>query len=112
MIIIFLTFCSIGIKEHKKSDLHRICIDRRVASRIVSMNGTVAGQLQCVNLNVQTRKYLGILIQTLWKIIKEEMALAKFKPLVEFLRQVQCPDIVDWFKISNVKERSGLNSFF
>ena len=105
MNIIFFSFCSIGIKEHKQSDLHRTCVDRRLASRMVLMNSDVAGQLRCVNLDVQTRKYLSVLIRTLWKIIKEEMALAKFKPLVEFLHQVQCPDIVDWFKISNVKER-------
>ena len=58
---------------HKNSDLHRTCADRRAASRIVSVNGSVAGQLQCVNLDMQTRKYLAILIQTLWKIIREEM---------------------------------------
>ncbi|CAF1541740.1 unnamed protein product [Adineta ricciae] len=73
-----------GIKEHKK------------------MKCSVVGQLHCVNLDTQTRKYLAILVQTLWKIIREEMALSKFKPLIEFLHQVHCPDIVDWFKISNI----------
>lgn len=95
----------IGIREHKKSDLHRTCVDRRDASRIVSVNGDVAGQLRCVSLDIQTRKYLAILVQTLWKIIREEMALMKFKPFIQFLHQVQCPDVVDWFNISNVKER-------
>lgn len=33
------------------------------------------------------------------------MALVKFKPLIQFLYHVQCPDVVDWFNISNVKER-------
>ncbi|CAF4934312.1 unnamed protein product, partial [Rotaria sp. Silwood1] len=94
-----------GIQEQKKSDLHRTRTDRRIASKIVSINGNVAGQLQCVNLDIQTRKYLTILIQTLWNIIKEEIALVKFKTLIQFLYHVQCPDVVNWFKISNVKER-------
>ncbi|CAF4803610.1 unnamed protein product [Rotaria sp. Silwood2] len=75
------------------------------ASRIVSTSGNVIGQLQCVNLDMQTRKYRAVLIQTLWKIIREEMPLVKFKPLIQFLYHLQCPDIVNWFKISNVKER-------
>ncbi|CAF3258021.1 unnamed protein product [Rotaria sp. Silwood2] len=89
----------------KKKDLHRTCVNRRAASRIVSTSGNMIAQLQCVNLDMQTRKYCAVLIQTLWKIIREEMPLAKFKPLIQFLYHLQCPDIVNWFKISNVKER-------
>ncbi|CAF1302216.1 unnamed protein product [Rotaria sp. Silwood1] len=84
-----------SITKHKNSDLHKTCADRRAASKIAAVNGSVAGQLQCVNLDIQTRKYLSILIQTLWKIIREEMPFSKFKPLIQFLYDVPCPDIVN-----------------
>jgi hypothetical protein len=53
----------------------------------------------------QTRKYLSVLLQTLWFIIKEEMSLMKFKPFIELLQKVECPGIVEWLNLSNVKQR-------
>jgi hypothetical protein len=38
-------------------------------------------------------------------MLKEEMPLMKFKPLIELLRKVDCPGIVEWFQLSNVKQR-------
>jgi hypothetical protein len=56
-------------------------------------------------LETQTKKYLSVLLQTLWFIIKEELALVKFKPFIELLQKVECPGIVEWLKLSNVKQR-------
>ena len=48
---------------------------------------------------------LSVLLQTLWFLIKEEIALMKFKSFVELLHKVECPGIVDWLHLSNVKQR-------
>lgn len=68
-------------------------------------NGNIIGQLNCVNLENQTKKYLCILLQVLWFIIKEEMALSKFKSFIELLKKVDCPGIVEWLRLSNSKQR-------
>lgn len=68
-------------------------------------SGNIIGQLNCVNLENQTKKYLSVLLQTLWFLIKEEIALMKFKSFVELLHKVECPGIVDWLNLSNVKQR-------
>ncbi|CAF4546828.1 unnamed protein product [Rotaria sp. Silwood2] len=93
-----------GIKNHKNSDLHRASRERRIAAKIVANNGNIIGQLNCVNLENQTKKYLSILLQVFWFIIKEEMALTKFKPFIELLKKVDCPGIVEWLKLSNIKQ--------
>ena len=88
-----------------QSDLHRESRARRIAAKSVEVNGSIVGQLNCVNLENQTKKYLIVLLQTLWFIIKEELALTKFKPFIELLQKVECPGIVEWLNLSNVKQR-------
>jgi hypothetical protein len=56
-------------------------------------------------METQTRKYLRVILQTLWFIIKEEMSLMKFKSFVELLQKVECPGIVEWLNLSNLKQR-------
>ncbi len=68
-------------------------------------NGNIIGQLNCVNLENQTKKYLSILLRTLWFILKEEIALRKFKSFLELLHKVECPAVVEWLNLSNVKQR-------
>jgi len=87
--------------------LHRQSRKRQVAAKIVEVNGNiaVAAQINHVNLEANTEKYLRVLLQTLWFIIKEEMPLMKFKTFVELLHKVECPSIVEWLNLSNVKQR-------
>jgi len=94
-----------GIKRHQNSDLHRQSRKRQVAAKIVEVNGNIAAQINHVNLEAHTEKYLRVLLQTLWFIIKEEMPLMKFKTFVELLHKVECPSIVEWLNLSNVKQR-------
>ncbi|CAF1531987.1 unnamed protein product, partial [Rotaria sordida] len=94
-----------GIQQHQNSDLHRESRARRIAAEIVKNNGNIIGQLNCVNLENQTKKYLSVLLQTLWFIIKEEIALMKFKSFVELLHKFECPGVVEWLNLSNVKQR-------
>ncbi len=90
-----MSFCSSGIREHEQSDLHRQSKERRIIVRNIRDRGDVVGQLNCVSMQEQTEKYLSILIQALWYILTEEMALMKFKSLIQFLQRVQCPGIVE-----------------
>ncbi|CAF1455821.1 unnamed protein product [Rotaria magnacalcarata] len=46
-----------GIKNHQNSDLHRASREKRIATKIVATNGNIIGQLNCVNLENQTKKY-------------------------------------------------------
>jgi hypothetical protein len=85
--------------------LHRQSRKRQVAAKIVEVNGNTTAQINCVNLEAHTEKYLRVLLQTLWFIIEEEMPLMKFKTFVELLHKVECPSIVQWLNLSNVKQR-------
>jgi hypothetical protein len=85
--------------------LHRESRERQVAAKIVEVNGNIAAQINCVNLETQTLKNLRVLLQTLWFIIKEEISLIKFKSFVELLHKVECPGIAEWLNLSNVKQR-------
>jgi len=85
--------------------LHRQSRKRQVAAKIVEVNGNITAQINCVNLEAYTEKYLRVLLQTLWFIIKEEMPLMKLKTLVDLLHKVECPSIVEWLNLSNVKQR-------
>lgn len=96
---------ALGIKQHQASDVHRQSRARKIAREIVENNGNIIGQLNCVNLETQTKKYLKVLLQVLWFMVKEEIALVKFKSFVELLHQVECPGIVEWLNLSNVKQR-------
>ncbi len=98
-------FSSSGIREHEQSDLHRQSRERRVIARNILDKGDVVGQMHCVNMQQQTEKYLSILIQAFWYILTQEMALMKFKSLIQFLQRVECPGIVEWMKLSNIKQR-------
>jgi hypothetical protein len=85
--------------------LHRQSKERRIIARNVRDKGDVVGQIHCVNMQKQTEKYLSILVQVLWYILIEEMALMKFKSLIQLLQRVECPGIIEWMKLSNVKQR-------
>jgi hypothetical protein len=98
-------FCSSGIREHEKSDLHRQSKERRIIAKNICEKGDVVGQMRCVSMQKQTEKYLSILIQAFWYILSEEMALMKFKSFIQLLQRVECPGIVEWMKLSNVKQR-------
>ncbi|CAF5014118.1 unnamed protein product [Rotaria sp. Silwood1] len=94
-----------GIREHEQSDLHRQSRERRIIARNIRDKGDVIGQMNCVNMQKQTEKYLSILLQAFWYILTEEMALMKFKSLIQFLQRVECPGIIEWMKLSNAKQR-------
>ncbi|CAF1312112.1 unnamed protein product [Rotaria sordida] len=94
-----------GIREHEQSDLYRQSKERRIIGRTIRNKGNVVDQMRCVNMQKQTEKYLSILIQAIWYILTEEIALMKFKSLIQFLQRVECPGIVEWMKLSNVKQR-------
>ncbi|CAF1528067.1 unnamed protein product [Adineta steineri] len=53
----------------------------------------------------QTRKYLSALLQTFWFLLKEELALGKFKSFIKLIHKLECPSILEWFNLSNVKQR-------
>ncbi|CAF1640730.1 unnamed protein product, partial [Adineta ricciae] len=94
-----------GIKKHDISDLHRESRSRRMGADIVNLNGNIIGQLSCVNLENQTKKYLSALLQIFWLLVNEEIALAKFKSFIELIHKLECPAILEWFNLSNVKQR-------
>ena len=103
-------FSIIGIREHESSEFHRSSRERRIVSRNIRDRGDIIGQLNCGNLRQQTERYLSILVQTFWYILTEELALVKFKSLIQLLNRVQCPAIVEWFNVSNNKQKYGLDS--
>jgi hypothetical protein len=86
-------FSSSGIREHEQSDLHRQSRERRVIARNILDKGDVVGQMHCVNMHQQTEKNLSILIQAFWYILTQEMALMKFKSLIQFLQRVECSGV-------------------
>ena len=96
---------SLGLKAHEQSDFHRESHSRRIAARVVEISGNVAGQLHCVNMADQTRKYLSVLAKVFWFLITEELALMKFKRMIELLHEAGSPAIVEWMRLSNVKQR-------
>ncbi|CAF3712042.1 unnamed protein product [Rotaria socialis] len=58
-----------GIKNHQNSDLHRASREKRIATKIVANIGNIIGQLNCVNLENQTKKY----VEKNTGVIKEEI---------------------------------------
>ncbi|CAF5182542.1 unnamed protein product, partial [Rotaria sp. Silwood1] len=52
-----------GIREHEQSDLHRPSKERRIIARNIRDKGDVVGQMNCVNMQKQTEKYLSILLE-------------------------------------------------
>lgn len=105
MLMKLIYFCSSGIREHEQSDLHRQSKERRIITRNIRDKGDVVSQMSCVNMQQQTEKYLSVLIQVFWYILTEEMALMKFKSLIQLLQRVECPGIIEWMKLSNAKQR-------
>ena len=71
----------------------------------IEISGNFSGQLDCVNMADLTEKYLTVLVRVFWFFIKEELALMKFKPIIELLHQAGSSGIVQWMKLSNVKQR-------
>ncbi|CAF1062015.1 unnamed protein product [Didymodactylos carnosus] len=98
-----------GIRKHENSNIHTTSHDARKYLRTIVSTGNIVGQLRARNMNDQTLEYLSILLKTFWFMLTHELAFMKFKAMIHLLEQVKCPTIVEWFRLTNTKQRYWSN---